>query len=214
MIFDGNGDVIFSHLCEKGNRMNIGDMLECVTVLASMASVIVMTLQIKANFNLNRDNQTFMKIQELDEMLYRRKRLKKIIKEIRVLDDCKGHINFSEVAVILKKYDRRKLYEILNFFEDLSLSVFLGNVNIGILRRIYSSRICNAYEKLNPFIQAIADQYEDPNKKPYQHFSELYELLCELDGGENGYRNSENIIKKRWRSYRIYRKHKLRLHTK
>lgn len=190
--------------------MKIGDWIAFIMVLVSIASVIVMTFQIKATFNLNRDNQTFIKIEELDEMLYRRKRLKKLIKEIRLLDDCDVHRPLSEVDKIFHKYDKRKVYEILNFFEDLSLSVFLGNINIEILRRIYSSRICNAYEKLSPFITLIADKYENPNQKPYQHFSELYKLLCELDGGENGYRDSKGSIKKRWRSHRIYRKYKLK----
>ena len=198
--------------------MGIADIIACIalgfsalSVLVSICSVIVMSLQIKSNVDLERDSQTFIKIEELDEMLYRRKRLKKVIKKVRLMDECKSHCSLSEAEAIFKKYGEEKIYEILNFFEDLSLSVFLGNINIEILRRIYSGRICNAYKKLDPFIKHIADKYEDPNKKPYQHFSTLHRLLCELDGGENGYQDGKSTFKERRRAHRIYRKYKVKL---
>lgn len=198
--------------------MDTTDIIACVAVgfsalslLVSVCSVVVMGLQIKSNVNLKRDSQTFTKIEELDEILYRRKRLKKVIKAIRLTDDCKGHCSLSEAEAVYKEFGKGKIYEILNFFEDLSLSVFLGNINIEILRRIYSDRICNAYKKLDPFIKCIADKYEDPNKKPYQHFTTLHKLLCELDGGKNGYQDGKSTFKERRRAHRIYRKYKVKL---
>ena len=198
--------------------MSVANIIACVavvfsalSVLASVCGVIVMSLQIKSNVDLKRDSQTFIKIEELDEMLYRRKRLKKLIKAIRLTDDCKTHCSLSEAEAILKKYGEVKICEILTFFEDLSLSVFLGNINVEILRRIYSDRICNAYKKLDPFIKCIADKYEDPNKKPYQHFATLHKLLCELDGGENGYQDGKSTFKERRRAHKIYRKYKVKL---
>lgn len=198
--------------------MDTANIIACVavvvstlSVVASFCSVIVMSLQIKSNVNLKRDSQTFVKIEELDEILYRRKRLKKVIKAIRLTDDCKGHCSLSKAEAIYKKFGKGKIYEILNFFEDLSLSVFLGNINVEILRRIYSDRICNAYKKLDPFIKCIADKYEDPNKKPYQHFATLHKLLCELDGGKNGYQDGKSTLKERRRAHRIYRKYKVKL---
>lgn len=198
--------------------MDTANMIACAAVvfsalsaLASFCGVIVMSLQIKSNVDLKRDSKTFIKIEELDEMLYRQERLKDVIDKTRLTDDCKGHCSLSEAEKIYEEVGKEKIYEILNFFEDLSLSVFLGNINVEILRRIYSDRICNAYKKLDPFIKCIADKYEDPNKKPYQHFETLHRMLCELDGGKNGYQDSKSTFKERRRAHRIYRKYKVKL---
>lgn len=87
--------------------MSIANIIACVavvvstlSVVASFCSVIVMSLQIKSNVNLKRDSQTFVKIEELDEILYRRKRLKKVIKAIWLTDDCKGHCSLSEAETV------------------------------------------------------------------------------------------------------------------
>lgn len=166
--------------------MNPANFIAVATALISALSVIAMSLQIRSNVKLNRNNQTFKKIEELDEILYHRSELRKIIKDIHLIDDCEKSLSIMEAGEILKDNDLY-IYEILNFFESLSLSVISKNIDEKILKKIYGQRICEAYKKLHPFIRLIADKYEDPNTKPYQHFSLLYNNLKKRCGGRNGY---------------------------
>ena len=108
--------------------MNPANFIAVATALISALSVIAMSLQIRSNVKLNRNNQTFKKIEELDEILYHRSELRKIIKDIHLIDDCEKSLSIMEAGEILKDNDLY-IYEILNFFESLSLSVISKNID-------------------------------------------------------------------------------------
>lgn len=176
--------------------MSLDNWISLIAVLISTATVIVMALQINSDIRLSRNNQTFQKIQELDHLLYHHNKLKKVIKKIRLTNDRKPSISSKDAKKINKKY-KFEIYDLLNFFETLSAAVFSKNIDNKIFYQIYGFRICNAYEKLSPFIETVAEKYEDPEKKPYQHFSQLYKNYKKKMEEKHGHRKSAFSFKKR-----------------
>ena len=175
--------------------MSFDNWIAMITAFISTATVIVMALQIRSNIKLTRNNQTFQKIYELDHLLYHPSRFKKIIKKIGMTNDRKSPLSIFDASLLNKKY-KYEIYELLNFFETLSAAVFSKNIDNTIFFNIYGLRICNAYEKLHPFIILAADKYKNPEKKPYQHFSMLYEHYKRNMEENHGHRKSAFSFKK------------------
>lgn len=163
--------------------MDIANYTAIIAAFISALGVIAMSQQIRSDIKLNRSNQTFKKIEELDELLYHRSELKDIISNIRVINDCEDPLSIAEAEEIYNN-NKLRIFEILNFFESLSLEVFCKNIDKKILYKIYGPRLCNAYEKLHPFILVIADIYKKPNIRPYQHFDLLYKKFDKKRGGK------------------------------
>ena len=152
------------------------DYVSIAAVFIAASSVMVMSVQIRSNIKLNQSNQTFNKIEELDKMLYHNGKLREVIKDLNLIDDSQKALSVVEATEVFLKY-KMQIYEILNFFENLALSVFSKNINKKILMQIYGLRIHDAYEKMHPYIVLIADKYRDPTRRPYQHFEALYKNL-------------------------------------
>jgi len=110
----------------------------------------------------------------------------KIIRKIRLMDDFSERLSLNEALEIYNKSNenKSKIYEILNFYEALSLSVFCKHIDGKVLRRMAGYRIYNAYEKLEPFISIIGDNYETLQARPYQHYKQLYLKWNKYYGGK------------------------------
>lgn len=163
--------------------MDIDNYIAIVAAIIAFASVIAMIVQIRAEIKLNRKNQTFNKIGELDKLMYTPNSLTFIIDKVGLLEDTMEPIELKS-AFILFENNKNNIFELLNFFESLSLSVFSKNIDEKILRKNYGVRIHKYYIKLNPFIRLIADKYRDPNMEPYQYFRELYDKWDKFYGGK------------------------------
>lgn len=163
----------------------MNNFIEQITVVISGISVLVLAYQIRSQIKLNKYNQTFHTIVNLETMLNKKDNAQ-IIREIRLMDDFTRRLSLNEAQGIYNRSDedRQKIYEILNFYEALSLSVFSKHIDGKILRKMAGPRIYNAYEKLSPFIAVIADNYETPQTKPYQHYGELYNKWKKYYGGK------------------------------
>lgn len=169
--------------------MNID--FEVMATIISGISVIVLAYQVRSGIVLNRYNQTFKAIADLNDMLNKEENAD-IIQKINLLDDFSERLSLVEAIEIYKdSNNQKKIYEILNFYESLALSVFCKHIDGKILRKMAGSRIYNAYVKLSPFISAITDNYEEPQIKPYQHFNNLYLKWNKYYGG-NKYNGGNN----------------------
>lgn len=160
----------------------------------SLISAAGIIFQIRSNVKLNQKNRTFEKITELEGFLYNNSNIvmQKIIIVIGLLSDNKDTIDRDTASKI---YDRCKysVYQLLNYFESLSLAVIEKNIDKEILFRIYGKRIRRAHKRLHPFISLIATDQEDDRYRPYQHFDLLAD---ELDR----YYQRENTLWKRLKS--------------
>lgn len=163
--------------------MGIG--FEQITTIITGVSVFVLAFQIRSDVKLNRYNQTFKIIDDLETMLNKQENLE-MIHTIGLMDDFSERLSLIEAMEIYNKSDenKTKIYEILNFYETLSLSVFCKHIDGKILRKIAGPRIFNAYEKLAPFISIIADNYKTPQTRPYQHYKKLYDKWDKYYGGK------------------------------
>lgn len=154
--------------------MGLGEIAALITACVTACSVIAMCFQIRSNIKLNRLNETFKKIDELDKMLYGNNPLTKLISTIGLTEDNYNAIEIKKAEKVFNK-NKNQVYELLNFFESLSSAAFAKNIDKKILEQIYGPRIYKAYIKLSPFIILIAHKNnKDPNKRPYQHFESLY----------------------------------------
>lgn len=158
--------------------------LEALAHIISVITMLLLAYQIRSDIKLNRYNQTFKIISDLDVILNKEEN-SRIIQQAKLMEDFSDRLTLDEaIAIYNESVDNQKIiYEILNFYEALSLSVSCKHIDGKILRRMYGSRIINAYEKLDPFISAIADNYKSPKRKPYQHFQELYDKWKKYYGG-------------------------------
>lgn len=143
--------------------------------IAMICSILILVYQIYSAIKMNRYNQTFQMIADMEAML-NKEESSSLIQKIRILEDFSDRLSLGEAQEVYGECDanKKQIYEILNFYEKLSLSIFLKHTDGKVLKNMYGFRILNTYEKLKPFIVIIADHYEDPRIKPYQHFEELY----------------------------------------
>lgn len=157
--------------------MNVLDELyvAIIGLIISSITLIVAALQISSSVKWNRYNKTFETMEKLDKMLNKNEDLLSIINAIGLMDDYSCTLSIEEsVNIYNQEKNKRKIYEILNFYESLSLGVFFRHIDEKILKKIYGPRIFNAYKKLYPFITIISTKYNNPQVKPYQHFQKLY----------------------------------------
>lgn len=163
-----------------------------LTLVVGLASALVIIIQIRSTIALNRKNLTFEKIKELEELLYGDGSLRKTIKKIGLLQGKKP-VGYNKAYRIFKK-DKYLIYQLLNYFESLSLAVIEKNIDQDILFKIYGKRLRRAYIKLHPFIELIVRETEptDSLYEPYQHFDELYLKVDQYLGGKMG-------LWKRWK---------------
>ncbi|MCM1222754.1 MAG: hypothetical protein NC548_50680 [Lachnospiraceae bacterium] len=154
--------------------MSLSEVAALATAGITACSVIAMCFQIRSNIKLNRLNETFKRIDELDKILYSNNPLTKSISTVALTEDDFNAIEIKKAEKIFNK-NKNQVYELLNFFESLSSAAFAKNIDKKILEQIYGPRIYKAYIKLSPFIILIAHKNsKDPNKRPYQHFESLY----------------------------------------
>lgn len=160
----------------------------------SFVSAVGIILQIRSNVKLNRKNLTFVKISELERFLYNNPNdtMQKIINKIGLLEENKDHVELEKVINIYT-CNKNLIYQLLNYFESLSLAVFEKNIDYEILFRIYGKRLRRAHSRLHPFISLIATERQDDRYRPYQHFDRL---AVELDR----YYQRENTLWKRLKS--------------
>lgn len=164
----------------------IDDYTGFFTPVVSLASALVIIIQIRSTITLNRKNLTFEKIKELEELLYGEGPLREIIKKIGLLEGKKP-VGYNKAYKIFKE-NKYLLYQLLNYFESLSLAVIEKNIDEDILFQIYGKRLQRAYIKLHPFIDLIVRETEptDSLYEPYQHFDELFEKVNQYLGGKKG----------------------------
>lgn len=161
---------------------------------SSLAGAIMIIFQIRSNVKLNRKNRTFEKITELEGFLYNNsnKVMQQIINKIGLLEGNTEPIDLELALRIYRRY-QYLIYQLLNYFESLSLAVFEKNIDKEILFLIYGKRIRRAHNKLYPFISLITTELKDDRYRPYQHFDRLADKL-------DRYYQRENTLWKRWKS--------------
>lgn len=147
-----------------------------ITPVVSLFGAVIIMIQIRSTVKLNRKNMTFEKIKELENFLYHNEALAEMIQTTGLLTERGEAVDGNTEAEIMKK-DKYLLYQLLNYFESLSLAVFEKNIDQKILFKIYGRRLQRAYIKLHPFIVLITADSPDPRYKPYQHFDKLYDKL-------------------------------------
>lgn len=166
--------------------LEIGDKVAIIALVVSVIAVVVVMVQIWDTTRLNRKNQTFQKIKELEEMLYNDDSLKDIIKKIHLIENEKEAIGYKKALKMYEDSEQlHKIYRIINFFESLSLAMIKKNIDEKTFRQIFGKRMVRAYIKLHPFIVLIAGKSHNPRYEPYQHFKYIYTRFSTFYEREN-----------------------------
>lgn len=153
----------------------IGTWVNIFASVATVVSVFFLAFQIRAEGKIAKTKLTFEMIEELENFITQNH--PKCIFAIIGVDKSSD----KQPADILENH-RRELYDVLNFFERLSLAQKIDAINTTVLMQMYGIRIKEAYERLKPYIDQIqlqtgGGQGRQDRNKPYQHFDEFgYEL--------------------------------------
>lgn len=134
---------------------------------------------------MNRYNQTLQMIMDLYTKLYEKENAE-VMDKCCFTDDFKEKLPLRDADSIFANKDyRNKIFEILNFFEILSVAVDVKHIDKKVLKEMAGYRIIVSFEKLYPFIQLLSDHYVEPKNRPYQHFESLYRKLKKwYEGGK------------------------------
>ena len=146
----------------------MNEFLNMLASIATVVSVIFLALQIRAEGKISKTKLTFEMIEELEGFITQNHK--------RCIYNIIGDLQNPRIPEDVLKENKSDLYDVLNFFERLSIAQKVDAINTTVLVQMYGARIREVYDRLEPYIWLIQNENGPArgmsrSSIPYQHFT-------------------------------------------